>query len=171
MHKFFGQKGFTLLELLLYIATSAAILLIISGFLSVLLRARIKNQTVADVESQGQAVMRVITQTIRNSALVNSPAQGASLTSLSLNTYTPISSPTIIDLSAGTLRIKEGAAAEIPITNSRVVVSGVSFQNLSRTGSPGTIRVQFTLTRINLSGRSEYDYTKTFTSSASLRQP
>lgn len=171
MNKFFNQKGFTLLELLLYIATSAAILLVISGFLSVLLRARIKNQTVADVEAQGQAVMRLMTQTVRNSATISSPAQGASAASMSLNTYTPATSPTVFDLSAGVIRIKEGAAAEIPITNSRVTVSGVSFQNLSRTGSPGTIRIQFTLTRVNSSGRNEYDYAKTFTSSASLRQP
>lgn len=171
MNKILQQKGFTLLELLLYIATSAAILLVISGFLSVLLRARIKNQTVADVEAQGQAAMQLMTQTIRNSATINSPAQGISAAFVSLNTYTTVNNPTIFDLSGGVLRIKEGAATTIPLTNSRVVVSGLSFQNLSRTSSPGTVRVQFTLTHVNLGGRNEYTYAKTFTGSASLRQP
>lgn len=171
MNRFFTQKGFTLLELLLYIATSAAMLLIISGFLSVLLRARIKNQTMAEVEGQGQAVMQIITQTARNSSSINTPAQGASAASISFGTYTPANNPTVFDVVDGVLRIKEGAGAAVALTNSRVSVSGVSFQNLSRTGSPGTVRVQFTLTRINLGGRNEYEYAKTFTGSASLRQP
>jgi Tfp pilus assembly protein PilW len=171
MNGFIKQKGFTLLELLLYIATSAAILLVISGFLSVLLKARIKNQTVSDVEMQGQAVMRLMTQTIRNSSAINSPANGVSASSISLNTYVPAQNPTIFDLSGGVLQIKEGVGAVIPLTNSRVTVSGVTFHNLSRVGSPGTVHLQFTLTRVNVSGRNEYTYTKTFTGSASLRQP
>jgi Tfp pilus assembly protein PilW len=171
MNGFIKQKGFTLLELLLYIATSAAILLVISGFLSVLLKARIKNQTVSDVEIQGQAVMRLMTQTIRNSSTINSPANGVSASSISLNTYVPAQNPTIFDLSGGVLQIKEGVGAVIPLTNSRVTVSGVTFHNLSRAGSPGTVHLQFTLTRVNVSGRNEYTYSKTFTGSASLRQP
>ena len=88
--------------------------------------------------------MQVITQTGRNATNIN---------------FT-----TAFDLSAGTIRQNS-----IALTNSRIVASNLTFTNLSRAGTPGTIRIQFTLTHINPSGRNEYNYNKTFYGSASLR--
>ncbi|PWB39142.1 MAG: hypothetical protein C3F02_00795 [Parcubacteria group bacterium] len=165
------QSGFTLLELLLYVSISALFLFFISIFLSFLLEARVKNQVIAEVEQQGLQAMQTITQTIRNSAIINSPTLGASTASLSLNTYVVVNNPTVFDLSGTALRIKEGSAVAIFLTNSRVQISGLSFQNLSRAGTPGVIAVTFTLTYVNTSGRQEYNYQKTFKTSATLRQP
>lgn len=165
------QKGFTLIELLLYISISSIILLSISLFLSILIKSRVKNQTIAEVEQQGLQVMQIITQTVRNSTTINSPAQGVSDTSLSINTIVPANNPTVFDLSSSAIRIKEGTAAVIPLINSRVAASGLSFSNLSLTGTPGTVRIQFTLTNINNVGTNEYSFAKTFIGSATLRQP
>jgi len=52
-----------------------------------------------------------------------------------------------------------------------VTVSGLTFQNLSRSATPGTVRIQFTLTHVNPAGRNEYSFAKTFIGSATLRQP
>jgi type II secretory pathway pseudopilin PulG len=163
--------GFTLIELLLYVGIVSVILLSISVFLSILLQSNIKNQTVNEVEQQGSQVMQIITQAVRNADIINSPATGASAPSLSINTITAGNNPTVFDISSGTFRIKEGAAATISLTNSRIIVSGLSFSNLSRTSTPGTIRIQFTLTHINPEGRNEYSFNKTFVTSATLRQP
>jgi len=138
------RRGFTLIELLLYVSIVGAIIFSIAGFLSLLMQSRVKNQAIAEVEQQGIQAMQVITQTGRNAADVN---------------FT-----TAFDLFGGTMR-----QDAIPLTNSRVVASNLTFQNLSRTGTPGTVRVQFTLTHINPSGRNEYDFNKTFYGSASLR--
>lgn len=164
------KKGFTLIELLLYVAISSVLLLVISAFLSSLLQSRIKNQTIAEVEQQGVQVLQMITQTIRNAQSITSPAQGISSSSLTLDVVATTSDPTIFDLSGGAIRIKEGAASAIPLTNSRVTASALTFQNLSRSDTPGTVRIQYTLTHLNSSGRNEYDFTKTFVGSASLRQ-
>lgn len=163
------QKGFTLVELLLYLGLAAVLLLVISVFLAMLLQSRVKNQTVAEVEGQGAMVMNLITQTIRNAEGINSPAAGASAASLSLDAAGVSNDPTVFDLSSGTLRIQEGAAAPVALTSSQVTASSLSFQNLSRAGTPGTVRVQFTLSYINPSGRNQYNYSKTFYASASLR--
>lgn len=163
--------GFTLIELLLYVSIASIMLLVTSLFLSTLLQSRIKNQTIAEVEQQGLQVMQIVTQAVRNTDTINSPAQGASAASLSLNTYTVGNNPTVFDLSSGTIRIKEGAAAVIPLFNSRLTASALTFQNLSRTSTPGTVRIQFTLTHVNPEGRNEYSFTKTFIGSATLRQP
>ena len=151
------KKGFTLIELLLYVSIVGAIVLSIAGFLSLLMQSRVKNQTIAEVEQQGVAVMQIITQTVRNSTSINSPATGSTGSTFTLNANT-------FDLSGGVIRMDT-----IALTNSRVTASGLSFYNLSRAGTPGTVRIQFTLTHINPSGRNEYDFNKIFYGSASRR--
>lgn len=166
-----NQRGFTLVELLLYVAIASVMFLAISVFLSVLLQSRIKNQTIAEVEQQGFQVMQIITQTVRNANIINTPAQGASAPSLSINAYAIGNNPTIFDLAGGTIRITEGVGSAVSLTNSRITASALAFQNLSRAGTPGTIRIQFTLTHLNPEGRNEYSFTRTFIGSATLRQP
>jgi len=164
-----NNKGFTLIELLLYISIAAVMLLIISVFLSTLLQSRIKNQTIAEVDQQGAQVIQIVTQSIRNAEGINSPVQGASASLLSVDVFNSSDDPTIFDLSSGAIRIAEGVGSPLPITNSRLVVSGLNFQNLSHDNTSGIIRVQFTLTHVNPENRNEYDYNKTFYASASLR--
>lgn len=164
-------KGFTLVELLLYVGISSIMLLIISVFLSLLIESRIKNQTVAEVEQQGLQVMEVITQIARNAESINAPAQSTSASSLSLDVIPVGNDPTVFDLAGGMIRMSEGAGLPVALTNARVFASGLIFQNLSLTGTPGTIRIQFTLTHINPANRNEYSFAKTFIGSASLRQP
>ncbi len=165
------QNGFVLIELLLYLAISVTILMAASLFLAVLLSARVKSQTVAEVEQQGLQIMQIITQTTRNAESVNSPGTGASSTSVSLNVVASSLDPTIFDLNAGVLRIKEGTGANVSLSNSRVTVSALNIQNLTRTGTPGVIRITFTITAVNPANRSEFNYSKTFYGSATLRHP
>lgn len=171
MGKSKSAHGFTLVELLLYISISAIILLVTSAFLATLLQSRIKNQTIAEVEGQGMQTMQIITQTVRNADTINSPIPGISATSLSINTITAGNNPTIFDLGSGAIQIKEGLATVVPLLNSRIIATNLSFANLSRASTPGTIRIQFTLTHRNPEGRNEYNFSKTFTGSATLRQP
>lgn len=169
--KYTNKPGFTLIELMLYVAISSVILLVISMFLSTLLEARVKNQTIAEVEQQGIQLMQIITQTVRQAESINYPPISTSGSSLSLNTSVASSTPSIFDLSAGVLRIKEGTNLAIPLTNSKVIVSDLIFSNLSRSASPGIIRVSFTISAVNLSGRNEYSFSSSFVGSAALRQP
>jgi Tfp pilus assembly protein PilW len=169
--KFTNNSGFTLIELLLYIAISSGILLVISMFLSTLLEARVKNQTIAEVEQQGIQVMQIITQTIRQAESINYPQINTSGPSLSLNTIVSSSTPSIFDLSSGIVRIKEGSGPVIPLTNSKITVSDLVFSNLSRVNSPGIIKVSFTISSVNVSGRNEYSFSSSFVGSAALRQP
>lgn len=168
---FKNGAGFTLIELLLYVSITAVLLLSVSLFLFLLLESRVKNQTIAEVEQQGLQAMQIITQTARNAEAITSPAQGASASSITLDVITASSDPTIFDLFGSALRITEGAGSAVAFTNSRITASGLTFQNLSRTGTPGTVRIQFTLTHMNPEGRNEYNFTKTFIGSATLRQP
>lgn len=167
----FPIKGFTLIELLLYVSIVSILLLVTSFFLFAILQSRIKNQTIAEIEQQGLQVMQIITQTARNAEVITSPAQGTSTSSLTLDVITAAADPTIFDIAGGAIRIKEGTSSAVALTNLRVNASALTFYNLSRTNTPGVIRIQFTLTHVNPEGRNEYSFTKTFTASAALRQP
>jgi prepilin-type N-terminal cleavage/methylation domain-containing protein len=70
--------------------------------------------------------------------------------------------------SAGSLQVKEGAAAVIPLTSNDVQVTNLTFKNLTKTGTAGILQVSFTMARNNPGGRNEYDFQKTFTTSAEL---
>lgn len=161
--------GFTLVELLLYVALTTIMVGTISAFLFLMLQVRVKSQVINEVEQQGQQAMQRITQVIRKASDITVPAQGASGSSATL-VVTPVgSSPTVFDLSAGALRITEGVGAPVVLTNSRVTASALTFTNVSRSVSSHDLRIQFTLTAVNSSGRNEYDYTKTFTTTAHVR--
>lgn len=163
------QSGFTLLELLLYISIISIVLLVFGLFLNLILASRVKNQAIFEVESQGAQIITQMSQIIRNSDVINSPASGASASSLSLNTYDASKNPTVFDLSSGQIRIKEGAAAVKNLSSTKITASALTFKNLSLASTPGIITFQFTLTFINSSGRNEYSYVKTFYGSGSLR--
>jgi type II secretory pathway pseudopilin PulG len=70
---------------------------------------------------------------------------------------------------SGALRVDEGTNSPVLLTNEKVEVSNLTFKNLTRSGTPGVVQVSFTIYRKNPDGRNEYDYQKTFTSTAALR--
>jgi Tfp pilus assembly protein PilW len=164
------QKGFTLIELLLYIAIGTLILIATSALLMVLIESREKDQIAGEVEGQGLQAMQLITQNVRNAASINSPATSTSAASLSL-TMPGGTSPTVFDLNNGALRIAQGGAEPAAITDSqeKVLVTNLTFSNLSINGTPGVVRISITLTGSSVSSWYEYSYSRTFTGSAALR--
>ena len=163
------EKGFTLVELLLYVAMTTIMVGTISVFLFIILQVRVKNQVINEVEQQGQQVVQRINQVVRNATGITVPSIGVSGASTTLTVTPAGNSPTVFDLSTGALRITEGAGSPIVLTNARVTVSALTFTNTSRSAISKDLRVTFTLTAVNSSGRNEYDYTKTFTTSAHVR--
>lgn len=162
-------QGFTLIELLLSLSIAAVILLAVSVFLSLLLQARIKSQAIAEVEEQGTHILSRVTQAVRNAQAIISPAPGGSSSALTLDMMQASQDPTVFNTSGGVILMNEAGSSFIPLVNSRISVSSAAFQNLSRPGTPGTIRIKLILSHVNPEGRNEYSYTKTFYGSASVR--
>lgn len=164
-------KGFSLIEMILYVSISSILLFSLTSFLIFLFSSRVKNQSIADVNQEGTHVMQLMTQTIRNSRSINSPALGTVGSSLSLTVADPLLSPTVFDVSSGTLRITEGSYAPIALTNSHVIVSSTTFQNVSSTSSTDRIiKIQFTIDHVNPTSVHEYKFGQTFIGGATLRQ-
>lgn len=162
------EQGYTLIELLLYVVIVGVLLTTVVYFFGVVVEARVKNQTILEVNEQGTAAMDYITQTIRNATSITAPTIGTTGPSLTLVVPTGSLSPTVFNLSGTTLQVKEGTAATVPLTNNKLLVSGLTFKNLSRPSTPGSVQVSFTLARVNPNNRNEYDYQKTFTTTAEV---
>lgn len=162
-------RAFTLVEMLLYIAIASTVIITISALLFSMIIARDRTQIILEVEENGVQIMNQITQTVRNAVSVSVPTAGNTGTSLSLTVRDSAKSPTIYNLTSNILQIKEGSGQSINLTSNRVLVSNLIFTNLSSPSTPGIIRIQFRLTFNNSSGRTQYNYYKDFTGSATLK--
>jgi len=157
--------GFSLIEILLYLAIAILVISTVSIFVYLTLQARVRSQVIAEVEQQGTQVMQIISQSIRNAQTVNFPGQGNTGAYLELKVPSP-NDPTIFDLSSGAIRIKEGSGTVTPLTSSQVSASALTFRNLSK-----AVRIQFTLTYSSSSPQATYSFSKTFYGSAMVRTP
>lgn len=128
-----------------------------------------RNQVVNEVYWTGTEIMENITRSIRKAAAVNTPASGNSGSSLDLEMADGTKNPTLFNLSGTNLRIKEGSGNTINLNNDKIEISNLSFKNLGADGGVASISIQFDAKYANPGGREEFNYSKTFYDSASLR--
>ncbi len=163
-------KGFTLVEMLLYSVTVSFVMFGIVAFLTLSLENRVENTVIYEVEQQGNYVMNLIMQTIRNAENVTAPTSGSSGSSLTLDVFDVGVDPTVFSLSGTTLQVTEAGGGAVDLTSDQIEASSLSFEHLSNGFDHSSVRIEFTLTHINPINRQEWDYAKTFTTTASLRQ-
>jgi len=164
-----NNRGFTLVEVLLYVSIVSVLVLVMSIFLFMLLEAKTKAETIWEVNSEGARVMRIITQIVRNAETINVPVPGASGTIMTLAMNDSSKNPTVFSSSGSNIQIKEGTGATISLTAGKFSISDLVFENLSRTNTPGVVKIMFTMNRKNISGRKEYSFPRTFWGTAGLR--
>ncbi len=165
-----ATTGYTLIELILYMSIVGSLLTAMTLYFGTSTDARIKSQSVVEVNHQGSLAMDAITQKIRNASSITSPTAGNSAASLTLAMPAGVDNPTVFDAPSTALRINKAGAGAVALTNSLVQISSLSFTNLTRSGTPGVVRVSFTISMVNTSGSNNYDYQKTFYASAALRK-
>lgn len=164
-----NPAGFTLIELLLYIVIISILLGAITAFFGMSLDARVKNETINEVDQQGAFALDTISQTVRNATAITAPAVGATGSTLSVTVPTGGLSPTVFSLNSGIISMTEGANPANNLTSNLMNTSSLTFKNVSRPSTPGIVQISLTISRKNPSGRNEYDYTKTFTTSVAVR--
>lgn len=156
------KKGFTLIELLLYVGLAAFMLLAVSLFTSQLLQARIKNQTLSRVETEGLGAMQTITQSLRNAKQVN--ISDNSNLQLILNDGTNV----IISLNNNVINLRKNDV-DYSLTSSRVVASNLKFSNLAAGGELQSVKIEFTLDYLNTENRNETSYSQSFYDTVTIR--
>ena len=145
------NRGFSLLEASIYLVLVIIIMPLIAMllFFTVDNRARSNNSSLLLLE--GERVVDLITQTIKQAQEINQPAIGVSGDSLSLMMLNENQNPTIFNLVNGSINIKEGVGDALPLTSNKIVVTNLIFTNASKGATPGLISIEFSLSAQNFS--------------------
>ena len=170
--KFKTKNGFTLIELILYVALISVFVTGAVYFAWDIIYGRVKSSVQQEVSQNLRLASKRLIQEIRNAEGVSSI--GASTISLVMENSAR--NPTAFDVSNGRLRIGYGASGSCPttspctLTSDQVTVTDLTFTDLS-SGGGETINVSFTITleSNNPSGRQEWERSDTFSTSVELR--
>lgn len=127
-------RGFTLLELLIYVAILSGLMIVSTNMFISLSRGQGQSQAKAEVDTAIRFATELLRQDIKNASAVSTPSVGVPNSTLSL-TRSILGVPTTIiyDISGGVLRRKEGAASAVNITNSNITVSTPTFTRIENT--------------------------------------
>lgn len=162
------NKGFTLIEVLIYITIIG---IVVSGFIVFALSinsSRAKTYVVQEVQANARVALDLISQKIRLADDVVIPTEGNSGSSLEIDMPGPDPNLTF-SVTGGVLGIAEGVGDPTPITSDEVDVSNLNFTNLAESGERDNIRVEITVEYRNPES-VEYEYSQSLQTAVSLRK-
>lgn len=164
------KEGFTLIEILIYVAIFSVILFSMITFVFRVIEDRTKTIVDREVQQNTRFVLDRINETARNAIRIKVPSPNATSTALVLKMADPVLDPTRFELKGGVVWMKEGKRNARPLTTSQVTVTSLLFSNVSYAGTPGAVKTDLSLEYRNTTGRIEYDKSLTVVSnSVSLR--
>ncbi|MEK7137137.1 MAG: prepilin-type N-terminal cleavage/methylation domain-containing protein [Patescibacteria group bacterium] len=139
------RKGFTMIELILYVALTAIIVVALTRVLLTIIGTRERIESVSVVQQEARfAFNRIITETLRSKAILT----GATLFDLQQGSLGLLSSgsgathTTIFSLSGSTIYVAAGGGDALPLTSSRTNVTELFFHSLSSEHPPRTISIR-----------------------------
>jgi type II secretory pathway pseudopilin PulG len=167
-----GKRGFTLLELLLYVGLVGFILTAATALAFEFVLSRVKTLALEEASRNARfAVARVATE-IREASDVNlgSSTFGSHPSTLSLATANGATNPTIFAVSGSALTIQQGAGSALPLTSPKVQVSEFIVTNLSTTGKTKAFRIHLRLNYANPSSLQMFNADYTFETTALIHK-
>jgi Tfp pilus assembly protein PilW len=166
---FLRLRGFSLFELLIYIAILSGLMVIVSSSFLSLSKGRAQAQGRSEVQASIRFATERLRQDIKSASAVSVPSSGAASSTLSLL----ISGTTVTyDMATSTLRRKEGAATPVAITGNSVLVTVPSFSVISNYNSrlqATTTAVQILMTFMYNASSTDWTYSNTLRTSVTLR--
>lgn len=146
-----------MIETLVYIAILGMVVSSIVAYTLTLSGSRNKNYVVQNVQANSRAMLSVISEKIRASSVVVTPAAGATSNQLVLDM--PGASPNIIfSVSNGQLIMTEVGSPDVALTDSRVAVTGLVFTNAAATGERDIVNIQANVSYNAAAGDVEHGY-------------
>jgi len=173
-HKVKQNNGFSLIELLLYVAIVCIIVSAIVGFGSWAIQLGTRTKVNSEVTNNTRLALDTMTYEIKKSHSVYTPtsifnANPGQLSLEQLNATTTESS-SFIDffICDQALCLKREGASAIAITNSKVRVTNLTFKQLSNSSSSPSIQIIMSVSSLS-SARPEGNVTFNATTTAALR--
>lgn len=160
------ERGFTLVEVTVYVAIVAGIMTTLVLFSLNLIQVRAKQRVIHNVEANAARIFERLADAARHAEGINTGAStfGADPGTLSVNMVTVGVDPTIFTLTAndGVFQANEGGAGNVAITTDDVSITNLTFTNLTSADDVGIIKVDFTVAAVNSSGNPLYSYDESF---------
>lgn len=147
------QQGFTLIELILYIAIVTIVVSAMIPFAWNVIGGGVKSTTEQEVFSNARLVSERIKYEIRNASAINSVAAS----SISLG-----SPATVIDLSGDKIRIAPNGGAAVNLNSNDTTATALTFTNYT-SGDNKTKNIQFSFTLQSNFGQTRQEYQQTAT--------
>lgn len=165
----FKIKGFSLLELLIYMAILSGLMVIVANSFISLSKGQGQSQARSDVNSAIRFATERLRQDIKGASSVTTPSTTTSSSTLQIL----VGGTTIVyDTLLGQLRRKEGVATPVSVTNNNVAVTSLLFtrqENYNTTLQSTTTAIQILMTiRYNASS-TDWTYSDTLRTTVSLR--
>lgn len=165
------KQGFTLIELILYIALVS---IFISGailFSWDIIYGRVKSDVGQEVNQNLRLAAKRISYEIRNASAINSVVAS----DLCLASSTAARNPTRIYVSSGRLHIAWGGGtanctsmtSDLPLTSNLVTVSGLTFTD--RSSGTNSYNIEYSFTVSSTATRKEWQKSQSYSSSAEMR--
>lgn len=162
--------GFTLVEVLLFVTILSTFVLVSTvAFIELNLGTQ-KTSAFYDVSTGASQAMARVQRTIRNAESVTTPERGATSTQLVLAMPNASASPTRFIVEDQILKVKEGTQPTSTLTATEIRVTSILFSNLSATGTPGSIRINMTVSSTNPTEDPDLSAGQTFYGSATIRR-
>lgn len=169
-----NNTGFTLIELILYIGIVSVVMMAFIPFVLDMVQGGAKNSVIQEVSGNARLVGERLKLEIRNSSGINVGTSNfdTNLVSggqISLVKVAP-NNPTIIDVSGGRVRIKQGAGTAVELNSTDTEVTSLVFSNYS-SGDNKTKNISFSFTIGNrYSGAKQtYKYEMSMRGAAEVR--
>lgn len=136
------QRGFTVLELVIYMGLLLVLMMILMGIFNAVLDTSLDSESNAGVQQDGRYLLAKLSYDIRNSTDVLSPALGSSTSTLSLDMNGNTNSYTIQN---GVLQITSAGITD-NLSGFDENISGFTVQTVGNASGKKLVELQFTLT-------------------------
>jgi len=137
-----SQRGFTVLELLIFSAISAVIMVAFITILVTITRIQARQSSAAEVNQQSQFLLQTIQYYVERSSLIEMN-QDVATSTLKLRMAASSEDPTYIYLSGGMVYLQQSSTAAQALTTSRVTVPSLTFTRRSNAPSHDSVAVSF----------------------------
>lgn len=156
-----SNRGFTLVELIIYTAIFGIAAAFLTSILVTTVRIGNKETVSNEVSNQLKLVLDTVQRVVRDSSLIEKTYEGTTESSpcttfcaLKLRMSATSLDPTVIRSDANGVYLKQGSGTEAALTNTKVKVNSLVFTKLTPTGGHSTVQVdaslQFISTNPNL---------------------
>ncbi len=134
------QGGFSLIELLIYIAILGAVSGIAVGILTTITKTQVQESAMTDVSGQLGFVTQTIQRLVTDSSVIDMNAGVASST-LKLRMPNLVNDPTYVYLSNGQVYIQQGTNSPQSITSASINIDSLQFKKISQAPGKDTVQI------------------------------